>query len=162
MRFTVSRRITLALALELVLVAMVALLGSRALATTSHSYEEALAARRDLVAPAFRAESELRGANIEQLRYMVDNGQRSLRSRDSSIALAKKMIVLLQEKSPTPELRARWTDTILLLGKWVASLDARIGADCGSHGRMHRSGTGCGPAVDSAKNGHFTARQRGP
>ena len=95
MRFTVSRRITLALALELVLLVIVAILGSRALTTTAQAYEEAMAARRDLMAPALRAESELRGANVEHLRYMLDGGQRSLRSRDSSIALAKQIIASL-------------------------------------------------------------------
>lgn len=128
MRFTVSRRITLALALELVLLVIVAILGSRALTTTAQAYEEAMAARRDLMAPALRAESELRGANVEHLRYMLDGGQRSLRSRDSSIALAKQIIASLQQKSPTPDLRARWTDTNLLLAQWVASLDAAASA----------------------------------
>ena len=42
MRFTISRRITLALALELLLVAAVAIIGARALSNTSQSFEDAM------------------------------------------------------------------------------------------------------------------------
>lgn len=128
MRFTISRRITLALALELLLVAAVAIIGVRALSNTSQSFEDAMAARRELVAPAIRTESELRGANVAHLRYLLDGNERSIVTRDSIIGLTRQLVATLQQKSPTPELRARWSDAHALLTRWAESLNTAASA----------------------------------
>ena len=46
MKWTIARRITLALAIELGLVAVIALIGSSALKNTATDYERAMALRR--------------------------------------------------------------------------------------------------------------------
>ncbi len=124
MNLTVPVRIALALTLELLLVAIVALIGYRALANSSQSYEDATTARRDLVAPALHLESELRGSDIGQLRYLLDGTESYLHARDSLIAVSKQLMAVLKQKSPTADLRARWSDANQLLSKLAISLTA--------------------------------------
>ena len=128
MMFTISRRITLALALELLLVAVVAVIGVSALSTTSRTYEAAMNVRRELVAPSRQVESELRSSDIGQLRYLLDGNANYLRSRDSLIVVVKQLISALQQRSPTPELRTTWGEANQLLTTLSASLTAASSA----------------------------------
>ncbi|MEO8622482.1 MAG: methyl-accepting chemotaxis protein [bacterium] len=129
-----SRRITLALALELLLVMAVAVIGARSLASTTQTYEAAMTARRELVAPASRVETELSGSDVGQLRYLLDGNPVYLKSRDSLIATSRQLIASLQTHSPTPELKARWGEANRLLGVLGPSLTAASNAKAA--GRM--------------------------
>jgi methyl-accepting chemotaxis protein len=122
MTWTIGRRIAAALATALVLLAIVAIVGARALGSSAKAYELALAARRTQVAPALRAESELRGATIEQLRLFVGDEQRYERSRDSIVAGAHKLIIDLRSSAPTGTDSARWASAEQLLRRWNAAM----------------------------------------
>ena len=118
MTWTVGRRIALALAIELALLIVVAFVGGGALGRSAAAYERALAVRRTSVAPAIRAESEVRGANAEQLRYLLTGDERYERRRDSITAVARGLAAAISDTVRTSEARERWKQAIALLVQW--------------------------------------------
>ncbi len=120
MNFTVGRRIALAIALELSLLAVVAIIAIVSLGTTSSTYERALAVRRTTVVPALRAESEIRAANVEQLRLLLTREEKYERSRDSVVAVARQLLVALADTDQTSH--ERWTSALAVLGQWNQGL----------------------------------------
>ncbi len=122
MNWTIGRRIAGALAIELALLLVVAVVGAVALGRTTTAYENALAVRRTQVAPALRAESELRGANVEQLRLFVADDPRYAKSRDSLVEISRGIVLALRDTSDTPADSARWSNVNALLTRWSAAM----------------------------------------
>jgi len=118
MTWTVGRRIALALAIELALLIVVAVVGGGALGRSAAAYERALTVRRTTVAPAIRAESEVRGANVEQLRFLLSGDERYERRRDSITAVARGLAQAVSDTVRMPEARERWARAIALLIQW--------------------------------------------
>ncbi|HET7188983.1 MAG TPA: methyl-accepting chemotaxis protein [Gemmatimonadaceae bacterium] len=128
MKWTIGRRIAGALAIELTLLLIVAVIGAVALGRATTAYEQALAVRRTQVAPAIRAESELRGANVEQLRLFVADDQRYAKARDSLVDVSRKIIAGLRENADTGADSARWVNAEALLTRWNAAMVTSSGA----------------------------------
>lgn len=122
MTWTIGRRIAGALALELALLVVMAFLASRALGDTSSAYEEALNVRRREVAPALNAESEIRGANVEQLLLFVANDPRYAKSRDSLVQVSRTLVAELRQASSTAADSARWQHADEVMTRWSASM----------------------------------------
>ena len=118
MTWTISRRIAAALAIELLLLVIVAILGAVALGRTTSAYERAIAVRRSQVAPALRAEAEIRGATIQQVRLFLVGDQRYARGRDSIVAITRGLLAQLRDSSVTPADSARWTRAETVLSEW--------------------------------------------
>ncbi len=118
MTWTVGRRIALALAIELALLLVVSLVGASALGRTSDTYEAALTVRRSTVVPAIRVQSEVRGANVEQLRFLLGGDERYERRRDSTVTLARSIALAVGDTVKTPEAKERWVRTVALLAQW--------------------------------------------
>lgn len=128
MRFTVGRRIALALAIELVLLAVVAFVGASALGRTTNTYESALVVRRSTLVPALRVESEVRGANMQHLRFLLGDDERYERRRDSIVTLARNIAIAVGDTVKTPEAKERWTRTVALLAQWNDAMLASAAA----------------------------------
>ena len=128
MRFTVGRRIALALAIELALLAVVALVSASALGRTTNTYESGAAVRRSTLVPALRAESEVRGANMQQLRFLLGDDERYERRRDSIVTLARNIAIAVGDTVKTPEAKERWTRTVALLAQWNDAMLASAAA----------------------------------
>jgi methyl-accepting chemotaxis protein len=128
MNWTVGRRIATGFAIVLVLLGLVAALGSWALRRTSQNYEDAIAQRRTLLVPALDAETEVRTANVEYLRYLVEGDERFVRSRDSVVARARTLLEELREAAPTPDIRDAWRESLDLLDRWLAATSASVDA----------------------------------
>ena len=132
MTWTISRRIAAALAVQLALLAVVAAVGASALGRSASAYERALTVRRTLVAPAIRAESELRGANVEQLRLLVADDQQYDRSRDSVVRVARVIVNAVRDTvqeearhdTSFDESLKRWTRISELLEQWNQAMAA--------------------------------------
>jgi methyl-accepting chemotaxis protein len=122
MTWTIGRRIAGAIAIELVLLLVVAAVGVGALTRASTAYERALDVRRTQVAPANRTESEVRGAYGEQLRYLLIGDARFLRSRDSLVAVAQSLVVGLRDTSTSSADSVRWTNADGLMRRWSAAM----------------------------------------
>jgi len=132
MTWTVGRRIALALAIELALLIVVAVVGGGALGRSVAAYERALAVRRTSVAPAIRAESEVRGASVEQLRFLLSGDERHERRRDSITAVARGLAAAISDTVRTPDAKERWKHAIALLVQWN---DAALQASAASKTR---------------------------
>jgi methyl-accepting chemotaxis protein len=118
MTWTIGRRIAGALAIELALLVTVALIGVVALGKATTAYEQALTVRRTQVATALRAESEIRGANVEQLRLFVADEQRYERSRDSIVAGAQVLLASLYSDATNAADSARWSLAADVVKRW--------------------------------------------
>ena len=128
---TIGQRITSGFALILVLVAIVAGGGYWALQRTTNRYEAALEGRRTLLAPALLAESEIRGANVEHLRYLLDGTENFTAATRARVASARNVVNSIQAAAP-PGQQERWAEVDSLLNAWVtvaeeASTARRVG-----------------------------------
>ena len=128
MTFTVGKRIALALAIELVLLGIVAGIGARSLGKTTVAYEAALNTRRSTVVPALRTESQLKEADINHLRTLLAYDARFERARDSLLAVAKTTIATMRDSVKTPEQQERWVATAGLAARWNDGLLAAAAA----------------------------------
>ncbi len=166
MNWTVGRRIALVLFIELVLLSIVAIVGATALGRTTTMYENVLAERRSVVLPALLAESDVRGANLEQLRFLLAKNGGFERARDSLVAIARTYVLQLQDTVDTPEERARWTRASGLLAQWNAGMLAASAASKAGNeaGALQIRETRVIPLLDSLEStlraGSTAARER--
>jgi methyl-accepting chemotaxis protein len=128
MHWTVSRRITAGFALGLGLVVAVAALGAWALIRTSRAYQVALDDERQTLVPALQAESETRRAQLDYLRFLLGAAEEHVRSRDSTLALARASVERLRDSAPTPEARDNWAQALAALTRWDDASMASIAA----------------------------------
>ena len=127
MPFTIGRRIMLGFALILILVAIVAGGGLWALRHTAESYSAALDGRKRLYAPALRAESEIKSANIENLRYLLDAGERYVAAKAMRIATARGIIDSVVAALP-PDQTGAWRSVDSLIVIWSVAADEAVAA----------------------------------
>ena len=118
MTWTVGRRIALALAIELALLTIVAVVGATALGRVTTAYEGALAVRRTTVVPSLRAESKLKEANVNLLRGLLTGDPRFERGYDSLVADARKQITQVRDTVGTAQEQSRWDVSLGLLSQW--------------------------------------------
>ena len=118
MKWTVGRRIALALAIELVLLVVVAFVGAGSLGRTTDTYETAITVRRTTLVPALMAESEVRGATVQQLRYLLTSDARYEHRRDSIVARTRALVTQLRDTVQTTQERERWTRANAVLTEW--------------------------------------------
>ncbi|MDB4906039.1 MAG: methyl-accepting chemotaxis protein [Gemmatimonadetes bacterium] len=126
MNWTISRRIGLGFSLVLALLTLVALLGWYSLRQTSASYESALADRRISLVPVIRAESELRAANVEYLRFLLEPSAQYRKSRDSLLDVDALLVGRLKDSASTAEARQTWDQALKLLGDWRQGSDSSM------------------------------------
>jgi CHASE3 domain sensor protein len=126
MNWTIGRRITSGFSLVLVLLVLVAALGVWALRATTGTYDQALGQRRFALVPALRGESELRGANVAYLRYLLEGNEAQARARDSIDAVATSLLVQLRDSADEAVDRATWQRALDLFGSWRAITDSSM------------------------------------
>lgn len=131
MRWTVGRRIAAGFALGLGLTLVVTLAGMVALGRTTKAYQIALDGERNTLTPALVAESEARESNLEFLRFILSREDQFARSRDSTLALARGYLTVLRDSAATPELRAVWSESLVLLAQWDTAARASMAAAAG-------------------------------
>ncbi len=117
--WTIGRRVTSGFAIGGTLLIIVAGIGVWALTRTVSSYEGALTARRSMEVPTLRAESEIRGANVEFLRFLLSSDDKYASRADSTIAVARTRIGEAREAAADTGVLARqWTQVGTLLDEW--------------------------------------------
>jgi methyl-accepting chemotaxis protein len=124
MNWTISRRIISGFAISLFLLVLLAGAAVWALRRTTNAYQTALDGRRRMLTPSLQAESEIRAANVEFLRYMIEEDRRYLRARDSVLTIAHADLDEVRKAAGESE-RAEWEGTAALLNQWAqATTDA--------------------------------------
>ena len=124
---TIGRRITLGFALIIVLAAMVAGAGFLALRYNTQRYDTALDGRTTLLAPALLAESEIRGAAVEDLRFILDGNDSQLAAKASRIAAARALIDSIIAAAPVGQTQP-WRSVDSLATVWSAAADEAAAA----------------------------------
>lgn len=118
MKGTLSQRITWGFATVLGLVAVVALMGWWTLNSTRASFEEAVAAQRDVLVPALQVQAHVAQANRLTLRYLLDPRNNDPSERDSSVANARRLITALGTATSGTEQLQEWSRALPLLEQW--------------------------------------------
>ena len=116
--WTVTRRIIFGYAIALGLLVVVATIGWLALSRTEKAYEVALRARRDILAPALLVESDVRAANVENLRFQLNERKEYLPRRDSLVATASATLDRLRNMPGADTSGTDWLATSRLLAQW--------------------------------------------
>ena len=117
MILTIGRRITLGFSIVLLLVAIVAAAGYWSLRHTSRTYDSAMDGRRRLLAPAIQAESEIRAANVEDLRYLLDGSDAALAAKATDLSKAKEIVDGIVAAAPETS-AAPWRSVDSLMTAW--------------------------------------------
>lgn len=117
--WTVGRRVTSGFAIGVALLILAASLGMWALSRTVSSYEDALSKRRTLLFPTLRTESEVRGANVEVLRFLLSSDERYAKRADSSVSAARDLVAEVRASAgDTGEVSRAWSPVPALLDDW--------------------------------------------
>ncbi len=117
--WTIGRRVSAGFAIGIALLIVAASLGVWALSRTVSSYEEALTKRRNLLAPTLRTQSEVRGADVEVLRFLLSSDERYAKKADSAVAAARDLVAQVRAASgDTGAVADVWTPVPALLDDW--------------------------------------------
>jgi methyl-accepting chemotaxis protein len=122
MNFTIGKRITLGFLLVLLLAAIVAGAGYWALRRTADTYQTAVEERKTLIGPAIEAESEIRAANVEHLRYLMDGSEVYVVAKARRIAKARELIDGIVAALPQAS-AAPWRSVDSLTTVWSSAAD---------------------------------------
>lgn len=128
MNWTVGRRIAAGYAVLLVLLVLTTGLGIWALARTNRAYQTALAQRRTDLEPALQVESDMRGGNVEYLRFLLDGNERYARLKDSTVAVGRAALTQLRDSAGAGELRGIWQQALGVFDAWQAVADTAMAA----------------------------------
>ena len=126
--WTVSRRIMTGFAVCLALVLAVAIVGWWALGRTTSAYDRALEARRTVLVPALEVESDIRAANVENLRFVIMPNERYRVHRDSLLREVGERINTLRVAGAGAGGAERWTTIGDLIERWTTASRAATDA----------------------------------
>ncbi len=125
--WTVGRRITIGFGIGLTLMIAVTAAAVWILQGTVTSYETALQQRRQLLLPAVQIESDLRGANVEFLRYLIDADPAQPRAVDSMVRVARLAAERAKADGGTgTEAGRNWNQIVSVIDLWTRSVDSAI------------------------------------
>jgi methyl-accepting chemotaxis protein len=115
--WTINRRITTGFTLGALLVVAIALTGIWALRQTAGSYSEAVRSDREVLMGAVEARGHLRNANIEYLRFLVEETGATMSGRDTAVAAMRTVLASLRDNSQAEEAHS-WVEALQLLDRW--------------------------------------------
>ena len=118
MNRSISRRIANGYAIILVLLTGVAIAGIMALNSVSSEYQRAVASERDVMGTALQAQSEVRGANVSFLRYLVDPSPEDLEEHDRALDRADSLLKRVADSSLSEGDRDAWSGVTQNLAQW--------------------------------------------
>ena len=127
--WTVGRRVGTGFGIGLVLVAAVTIVAWWALGRTVSSYEKTLNERKGMLLPAVQMKSDIRGANVDYLRYLLEGEKHYAASADSGIRSARATAVKAQTMAEMSSSTVQtWQQLVALLDQWAAGVDSSIAA----------------------------------
>ena len=127
--WTIGRRVSAGFAIGVLLLVLAASLGVWALSRTVNEYERALTSRRNMLFPTLRTQSEVRGANVEVLRFLISSEEGYARKADSSVTAARDLIAEVRAASGDTGVVARaWAPVSGLIDEWSKAQSDAIAA----------------------------------
>ncbi len=123
--WTVGKRVGAGFAIGLLLVIVVTIVAVWALGRTEQSYDSALKQRRETLLPALQVESQIRGSNVEFLRYLLEGDKRYRTAADSTIRAARQTADRARVAAGTDSETARnWEQLASMLDQWTSGVDS--------------------------------------
>jgi methyl-accepting chemotaxis protein len=126
--WTVSRRIVVGFMVILALLIALAAMGFVALRQTRRAFESALSQERSTLVPALKAESMLREASLDFLRYLLHNDPRWQQATDSVSAASRLAFERLRQEAQSAQQRQLWSGALTLRDQWDEAARAAIEA----------------------------------
>ena len=127
--WTIGRRVSAGFAIGVLLLVLAASLGVWALSRTVNEYEGALTTRRNMLVPTLRTQSEVRGANVDVLRFFLSSDERYARRADSSLTAARDLVAEVRAAAGDTGVVARgWLPVAGLLDEWSKAQGDAIAA----------------------------------
>jgi methyl-accepting chemotaxis protein len=115
---TIGRRVTFGFAILLALTVALLAIGMWALDRTRASYELALLQRQAFLVTALQLQVELRGANTEYLRFLLQGQERYAVAHDSAMSRASVLLRTASSAATDAELRSIWSEVSPKLQLW--------------------------------------------
>lgn len=128
MNWTIGRRIVLGFSLGLILVVATAMVGIWALRQATAAYEHAVRGERRVLSSAIRVESDVRDANINFLRYLLNPDERFRTTRDSLLHAAEGVLHELSSDESGTVSQAQWAAALNLFSRWQATTSETMDA----------------------------------
>jgi len=128
MRWTIGQRIVAGYALTLLLLVVVAGVGTYALFRISDAFEAVIRQREQGIETALEARGDSDRAMVSFLRYLRTREDRFLKDMERQIAEAREGLTRLRDTSPTAEARKGWEESLGLLKAWEEVSSAAIAA----------------------------------
>lgn len=125
--WTVTRRIFFGFSGLLLLVAVIAGIGTYALSTTTATYERALTQRRTEFVPALNVLINTRGANMAYLKFLLEGQQADLAERDSVMRVVYADLRAIQDSAASGS-QDSWANVEAIVRHWVATTDSAVAA----------------------------------
>jgi methyl-accepting chemotaxis protein len=133
MSWTVGRRIVLGYALILLLLLVVAGVGTYQLPRTSGTFERAVRAQeQELIAP-LEAKSVIAFANLHVLRYLVTKDTAFLKQWEVDILQARQSMAELQNGNQSADLKIGWGEALRLLQNWEETVRLMLSMTMSGH-----------------------------
>lgn len=118
MKWTVSKRITVAFAISLVLLAFNAAVGIYALREAKDAYTAALRQERVVLVTALEARVKFQDANLDYLFYVLEPKDRWATERGQSLDSARALLSRLADSASTPEAQQLWRSAGSQVDQW--------------------------------------------
>ena len=128
MKWTVSRRITVAFAISLALLLFNAAAGLFAVRHAKSSYEDAVRQQREILAMALEARNEFLNANLYYLYYILEPKDQWSTGRALALDSARTLIARLGDSAVTVQGRETWRSLPAELKEWDVSVRESMAA----------------------------------
>ncbi|HEU4748376.1 MAG TPA: hypothetical protein VFS56_07730, partial [Gemmatimonadaceae bacterium] len=128
MKWTVSRRITVAFAISIALLLFNAAVGVFALRRANSAYDRALRQQKSVLVAALEARVTFQNANLDYLFYVLEPNQKWAAERLSALDSARTMLRQLADSASTAEARQTWAAAESLLSPWNSSVLSSMAA----------------------------------
>jgi methyl-accepting chemotaxis protein len=118
MKWTVSRRITIAFTMSLALLLFNAATGVFALRRASTAYENALRQQQSVLVVALEARVNFQNANLYYLRYVLDPKEPEAAARIAALDSTRTTLAQLADSASTSQAREIWRSTPSQVTEW--------------------------------------------
>ena len=128
MKWTVSRRITVAFAITLALLLFNAAVGIYALRGSERAYTAAMRQEREVLIAALEARSRFQDANLRYLFYVLDPKEQWASERSQFLSAARALLASLSDSASTTEAREEWRTAQSATERWDAAVRQSMAA----------------------------------
>jgi methyl-accepting chemotaxis protein len=126
--WTIGQRITAGYGMAVLLLVVVAVVSIWALDRTGNAYREALTAEQLELRGALLAERQIRGANVDYLRFLVDRDEAHATAYQQAVESGLRSLAQIRDREDDAELRSYWSAAVDAAAAWRQAADRSMAA----------------------------------